>query len=84
MADASDVNRLLSASRAAHAEYRRAANPDTGKPNYPLAEQHVAKAHALLLQAHEEDPHHSATGWAELKAPYERLKAFYERYALIP
>lgn len=78
--DASDVNRLLEQSRSAHAQYRRAANPDSGQPNYPLAEQYVAKAHDLLSQAHTLDPEHRSSGWADLKAPYERLIQFYSKY----
>lgn len=84
MADALDVNRLLESHRSAHAEYRRAANPDSGLPNYPLAEQHIAKALTLLQQAHELDPEHRASGWAEQKAPYEKLVQFYQRYPTIP
>lgn len=83
MAD-SDVNRLLDEHRSAHAQYRRAANPTTGLPNYPQAEQHIAKALNLLQQAHERDPEHRANGWAEQKAPYEKLVTFYQKYPLIP
>jgi len=83
MPDAGDVNRLIQSSQSAHAEYRRAANPETGRPNYPLAEQHVARAHDLLKQAHDLDPDHRSSGWAELRAPYERLIAFYTKYPTI-
>jgi hypothetical protein len=83
MADAADVNRLLESSREAHRAYRVAANPDSGRPNYPLAEQHVAKAHDRLKQAHELDPDHRSSGWAELRAPYDKLIDFYTRYPLI-
>jgi hypothetical protein len=79
-----DVNRLLEASRSAHAEYRRAANPESGQPNYPLAEQHVARALELRKQAHELDPNHRSSGWASDQAPHERLIKFYESYTSIP
>lgn len=80
---ASDVNRLLEESQTAHAAYRRAANPPSGTPNYKEAEQHVAKAHDLLLQANQADPEHRSSGWAGLKAPYSKLIDFYSRYQLI-
>ncbi len=82
--DASDVNRLLERSQSAHAAYRVAANPASGTPNYLVAEQHVASAHDLLLQAHAADPEHRASGWAGLKAPYARFVAFYQNYPLLP
>lgn len=84
MADALEVNRLLDASRAAHREYRQAANPTSGHPNYPLAEQHVAKAHNLRMQAHELDPDHRSSGWSADTVPHDRLIRFYSSYALIP
>ena len=81
MPDLHEVNRLLDASRAAHAEYRQAAN--SPKPNYPLAEQHVARALDLRLQAHQLDPEHRSTGWKSDTAPHERLVSFYQKYPTI-
>lgn len=84
MADPLDVNKILDSWRASHDAYRRAANPQSGLPNYPLAEQHIAKAHDLLTQAHAADPDHRSSGWAGLKAPYEKLISFYTKYPTIP
>jgi hypothetical protein len=77
--DVAEVNRLLQASRGAHARYRQAAN--TPPPNYQLSERHVLDALILRLDAHDRDPEHTVAGWRDDKAPDADLIAFYVAYA---
>lgn len=80
-----DVARLLTASRAAHRQYRLAANPaPPGIPNYPLAAQHVAMALELRQAAHDRDPDHTAPAWQEDPVSHAELVEFYTRYAETP
>lgn len=93
-----EVNRLLAASRAAHASKKvKAGRVDKEgvvivAPNYTEAEQHIAEALSLRLQAHVLDPAHVASGWSVPIPPATRptpdadLIAFYVAYCkpLIP
>lgn len=87
MVDAHAVNTLLVASRAAHDRKRLAAGrvDRYGKviapPNWPVAEQHIAEALRLRLEAHALDPDHTASGWRDDLASDDKLIAFYVAYA---
>lgn len=76
------VAELLAQSKAAHAAYQVAAN----RPpvNYPLAEQHVARALDLRLQADVLDPQHLDGAWDERRWPHQQLVDFYRAYPSIP
>jgi len=65
-----DVAQLLAASREAHLRKKHAAGVVDAQgtvlsaPNYTVAEQHVAAAVSLRLQAHALDPLHLDPAWA--------------------
>jgi hypothetical protein len=86
----SQVADLLIASRAQHDQKRQSTgrvNRDgivTSKPNYPKAENHIAEALRLRLEAHELDPEHTDPEWSRDVAPHDALVAFYRQYPLIP
>lgn len=81
------VNQLLATSRAEHDMKKRKAgltDPEgrvKALPNYPQAEQHILKALTLRLEAHALDPEHTASGWADDKAPDAELIRFYVAYS---
>jgi hypothetical protein len=85
--DVAEVNRLLTASRAAHDAKKRSAGviDRDGRvlapPDYPSAEQHIVEALRLRLEAHALDPAHTASGWSADKAPDDKLIAFYVAYS---
>ena len=85
--DVAEVNRLLSASRAAHdAKKRKAGLIDREgkvktKPNYAEAEQHIVEALRLRVEAHALDPDHTADGWSQDRAPDAELIRFYVAYS---
>lgn len=85
--DTAAVNRLLAASREAHDMKRRNAGriDGTGKvaaqPNWPRAEQYIAEALRLRLDAHDADPEHTASGWGDDTAPDAMLIRFYVAYS---
>lgn len=86
MKDEAAVNRLLTASRAAHDRKKRSAGlidkegTVVAQPNYQVAEQHLAEALTLRLKAHELDPEHAASGWKQDRVPDAELIAFYVAY----
>lgn len=90
--DTVEVNRLLAASRAAHDMKKRSAGVidkdgrTIAKPNYVVAERHLAEALRLRLDAHDLDPEHTASGWAQDRVPDAELIRFYVQYSrpLIP
>lgn len=85
-----EVHALLTQSRAAHTAKKRAAGLTdkhgnvTSHPNYPKAEQHIADALRLRLEAHDLDPDHTAPAWRDDTTPHAQLVAFYTEYLTIP
>lgn len=95
MVDHVEVARLLSASREAHKRKKFSAgtinkNGDVASPpNYPQAEQHLAEALRLRLEAHALDPEHTSEAWtvdalANRGVTHDALVAFFRQYPSIP
>ena len=92
--DARSVTDLLAASFSAHQTKKRAAgtidkNGAPTEPDYPKAEQCIALALVLRLQAHANDPDHTDPAWAsDLLAhrgvTHDALVQWYRDYAEIP
>ncbi len=92
--DTAEVNRLLAVSRAAHEQKKRnagvinKAGDVIAAANYPAAEQHLVTALVARLDAHELDPEHTASGWAQPipparnPTPEAELLKFYWAYSL--
>lgn len=72
---------LLQQSRQANLDRLRAGNAKP--PNYQLAEQHAARALELRLQAHDIDPQHADSEWANDKAPHDQVVGFLRKYPSI-
>jgi hypothetical protein len=95
MVNDAEVARLLALSREAHKRKKHAAGTVNARgdvasqPNYPLAEQHMAEALRLRLEAHALDPDHTAPAWsvdaaANKGISHAQLVSFMRRYAEIP
>ena len=71
----------LTASRDAHATYRRV-HDDAAKRKAPKPsgwQQHLWDALHLRLEAHDLDPTHADPAWSDDLAPHAELVSFYRR-----
>lgn len=95
MVDHVEVGRLLNASREAHKRKKFSAGTINAKgdvanpPNYPQAEQHMADALRLRLEAHALDPEHTSEAWrvdqlANRGVTHDQLVTFMTKYPSIP
>lgn len=87
MIDEAAVNTLLAASRSAHDMKKRKAGvidkhgTVIASPNWPEAEKCIVDALRLRLEAHDLDPKHKASGWADDRSPDAELIRFYIAYS---